>query len=159
MAQQIRRRRIFKNKIIIMICIIAACCASFLVILVSRVNAKDPSAEEIYNIVMNYDYSNGRDESLEAAMNKIIESSDMNDIVTNNYIYKAKAEYFYNIGKYHTALLTIDELENYQISSDDQLYMADFYIKAYEALGNYNSANYYRFNREVLTTKCENVEE
>ena len=113
------------------------------------------TADQLYEKVQNYDYSNGHSEEIESDIERLLKAS-LDEETTDNYAktLKAKAEYYYGLQKYYTAVTVFKELENYVINGDDLVYVSERLADAYEKFGNSELAAKYQEQYDNLTRKC-----
>ena len=107
--------------------------------------------EDLYNAVINYDYAKGKSTVLEDRIETALENSTTQ--LEFNYALKAKAEYYYRFNKFYTVITTLQVLEQYKVDTDDAIYVAEFYVKAYEALNNDTMVAVYQQQYDNLTGK------
>ena len=114
-------------------------------------------AEAVYQKVSEYDFSKGRNDSLAKEITNVFQDTYY-DIYRESHAIaiKAKTDYYFGIGKYHTALTTVDEMEDYYQNKDDILYMLGKKVEIYKALGNESRAAAYQneYNLEANEGKC-----
>ncbi len=113
------------------------------------------TADELYEKVQNYDYSNGHNEEIESDIKRLLEETD-NENTRNSYAktLKAKAEYYYGLQKYNTAVMTLKELEYYAVSGEDLLYLYQHLADAYGKFGSSDLAAKYQLLYDDWTHKC-----
>ena len=114
----------------------------------------DTSEKALYDDVVNYNYDQGRDKTLEqriaqatAASQNIVSTDIGTSFEVNNrkYVnaYFAKAVYYLNVGQYQTALSALRALEEYVSETDETEYLMILYRDTYVELGNLEKALYY----------------
>lgn len=117
--------------------------------------ASPATVDELYEKVQNYDYSNGHSEEIESDIKRLLEETD-NENTRNSYAktLKAKAEYYYGLQKYNTAVMALKELEYYAVSGEDLLYLYQHLADAYGKFGSSDLAAKYQLLYDDWTHKC-----
>ncbi|MBO7699407.1 hypothetical protein J6S39_01835 [Candidatus Saccharibacteria bacterium] len=117
--------------------------------------ASPATVDELYEKVQNYDYSNGHNEEIESDIKRLLEETD-NENTRNSYAktLKAKAEYYYGLQKYNTAVMALKELEYYAVSGEDLLYLYQHLADAYGKFGSSDLAAKYQLLYDDWTHKC-----
>ncbi len=113
------------------------------------------TADQLYEKVQSYDYSNGHSEEIESDIDRLLQSS-ITEETRDNYAktLKSKAEYYYGLQKYYTAVTALKELEDYVVNGDDLIYVSQKLADAYEKFGNEKLATKYQEQYDNLTRKC-----
>lgn len=110
-------------------------------------------AKELYQKVSEYDFSNGSNASLEREIKKLYKETESEGTIDARVsAIKAKVEYYLGLGKYHTAISTIDELKYYYENEDDELYALEKKIEAYKGIGNTEKANSLQSSYDIIKT-------
>lgn len=111
--------------------------------------------DELYEKVQNYDYTNGHNEEIESDIKRLL-TETLNEETRDNYTkaLKAKAEYYYNLQKYNTAVTVFKELEDYIINADDAKYVYRHLAAAYDKFGHSDKSKEYQEKYDNLTRKC-----
>ena len=114
------------------------------------------SAEQLYSDVKAYDYSKGHNDSIEKKIKQYTAETVFNADNQDEYVtaMRAKAEYYYGLGKYYTAAYTLQELEKYIINQDDLLYVIQNLAQVYRTMGSDILAQKYQDEYDALTKKC-----
>lgn len=130
--------------------------------------ATPATADQLYEKVQAYDYSKGHSEEIESDISRLLKDTALEEN-RDNYAktLKAKAEYYYGLQKYYTAIIAFKELEDYVITGDDMIYLSQHLADAYAKFGNEELSAKYQEQYDNLTRKCtpvaeedsENVEE
>lgn len=131
-------------------------CAGVCGVLVSQVafSGSEYTPEELYQAAKDYDYSKGRDRSIESYIKKYLDQQEDLTPADYNYTLKSKIEYYYGINQYHAALTALDEFGKYLADFDDQIYLLDWYTTVFNALGNPAKAKEYSTEKDRLVNKC-----
>ena len=131
-------------------------CAAVCGILVSHTASSSPeyNPEQLYQAAKDYDYSKGRDRSIESYIKKYLDQQEDLTPAEYNYTLKSKVEYYHGIGQYHAAVTALDELSKYLADFDDQIYLLDWYATVFDALGNPAKAKEYSTEKDRLVNKC-----
>ena len=113
------------------------------------------TADELYEKVQSYDYNNGHSKEIESDIKRLL-GETINENTRDNYAktLKAKAEYYYGLQKYHTAVVTFKELESYAADKSDMLYLAEHLAIAYDKFGSPELSKKYQDMYDDLTRKC-----
>lgn len=113
------------------------------------------TADELYEKVQSYDYNNGHSKEIESDIKRLL-GETINENTRDNYVktLKAKAEYYYGLQKYYTAVVTFKELESYAADKSDMLYLAEHLAIAYDKFGNPELSKKYQDMYDDLTRKC-----
>lgn len=117
--------------------------------------ASPATVDELYEKVQNYDFSNGHSEEIEADIKRLLGETD-NEDTRSSYAktLKAKAEYYYGLQKYSTAVVTLRELEYYAVTGEDLLYLYQHLADAYDKFGIPDLAAKYQLQYNDWTRKC-----
>lgn len=113
------------------------------------------TVDELCEKVQNYDYKNGHSEEIESDIKRLL-TETLNEETRDNYTktLKAKAEYYYGLQKYNTAVTVLKELEDYIVNADDAKYVYQSLAKAYDKFGNSDKSKEYQNKYDNLTRKC-----
>ena len=122
--------------------------------------ATPATADQLYEKVQDYDYSKGHSEEIESDISRLLKDTALEE-TRDNYAktLKAKAEYYYGLQKYYTAIIAFKELEDYVITGDDMVYLSQRLADAYAKFGNEELSAKYQEQYNNLTRKCTPVAE
>ena len=157
MRKRSKKTIAIKIAIIVLGLIIIAAIITGIFFLVRHVVSQqaESSSGTLYEKVQNYDYTKGHNEDIEKEIKESLEKNlgaeDSTEYITT---LKAKAEYYFGLQKYYTAVTALKELEPIVATGDDMIYLYEHLAAAYDKFGNSDKAAEYQTMYDNLTRKC-----